>query len=477
MVRPERRPSIKKILHDKIVKKRLKAYISKIFRGAETSNRTRLNLSNCRQQLALLGLSDVLVEIEQKQKRMKEMKNQKEEEIRKKWQEQKSKLKEEEERHKRVEDAFRKLKEEQNRRKKLLLDKQKRAGRKEAAYRKRTPLSARRQQDRLLEAKKRREALLNNKANINKERQLRLKRAEELRRKRASERKRVAELDQWGRKKPARYGGKKKSVMAEEKLKAKKLAKEDIEDDIEDQQNDLMQLQRAREELEKHLGQGNKPEGLVIPSKPTVAESMSPKERVLFQKEQRKKAEDAKKRAALLAQQQQLVKERLMAENREKAQYQQAPSAESDEDVEEVDDAELEENDKYVQEIEKLVQEQGDRVMQMRKTLQQTLANIVLHEDDDEEENTEKDGEGEAENDLENKGLHNQTANICIQYDSSDSSEDEGNVPVILNSKDRVSNLRQQCIAELGEKAFREAYLFLKKLKTDPVMTQKGRKW
>uniref|UniRef100_A0A7S3YXB3 non-specific serine/threonine protein kinase n=1 Tax=Lotharella globosa TaxID=91324 RepID=A0A7S3YXB3_9EUKA len=311
-IEPRRRPSIKKILNERIVQKRLKLYISKVFRQGVDNPRKTQALTNARTQLNALGMSKLLEEIETAQKQKAEKKA--EGKMEKRWKEQEKALQKEEIAHRRMEEALRKYKEQQQRLKRRLLEQKNRASRRNDSEKRRSTPAERRQQKRLEEANKRRKALREKKARLEKERAARLKKEDEQRRKREADRKKVRELSRWGgaarkaspppkpRRKKSSVSSEKRSVMAEQALKKKRQAELEIEDSMEDNQDDLQELQRAREELERHLQakdsahkhgakHRSRPSRLDKPvsSDKVSLKKMSPKDRVLYEKENRRK--------------------------------------------------------------------------------------------------------------------------------------------------------------------------------------------
>ncbi|GAB5369205.1 hypothetical protein AAMO2058_001385600 [Amorphochlora amoebiformis] len=64
---------------------------------------------------------------------------------------------------------------------------------------------------------------------------------------------------------------------------------------------------------------------------------------------------------------------------------------------------------------------------------------------------------------------------ICLSHDSESSSE-EDEVGPILNGRERLSALRQQCVSELRT-AFKDAYGFVRKLRRSRAASSRGHRW
>ncbi|GAB5369206.1 hypothetical protein AAMO2058_001385700 [Amorphochlora amoebiformis] len=256
-IEPRRRPTIKKILRVKIVEKRLKVYLAKVFQNSETNPRNKRSLQHARDQMKHLGMTKILVEIDQKKrKKVKDM-NAQRKQMEERWKEQNIALEKEEKAHKRMEDALRKYKEQQHRIRHRYKSQRERATNRAKMIKRRSNPAEARQQKRLEEAKKRRQALREQRSRAERER---LKRAEKLRKKREFDRKKVRDLEQWNRNKPTARGKAKRSVVEDQEEKARSNEKEEIADHMEEQESEIALLAKQREEFEKHiLAQDKKP--------------------------------------------------------------------------------------------------------------------------------------------------------------------------------------------------------------------------
>eukprot|EP00471_Norrisiella_sphaerica_P001669 CAMPEP_0184486170 /NCGR_PEP_ID=MMETSP0113_2-20130426/7704_1 /TAXON_ID=91329 /ORGANISM="Norrisiella sphaerica, Strain BC52" /LENGTH=763 /DNA_ID=CAMNT_0026867919 /DNA_START=194 /DNA_END=2485 /DNA_ORIENTATION=+ len=481
-INPTRRPSIKKILKEKIVLRRLKIYLTKVFRESGESQRKKKNLLNCREQLSKLGLKSVLEDIEAKQKKKVAKVNATDVAMQKKWKEQQSALQKEEAAQKRMEEALAKYKEGNQRLKRRLLEKKNRAAKRAESVKRRSTPAEIRQRKKLEDARKRRDLLKEQKARRERDKQ---RREEKLKKEREAERKRIRDLDSWAKRnaglsvpssKRTSSNGSRQTSDSNPSNQRRSVMEEqhNIQDDMEDNQTDLQHLQKAREAIEQALAvkdarRANRPSRLETPKKSSSAVShMSPKDRVLYEKEQRKKAEEAKKRAELLAAQQQLVREKQVAEDRKRALYRHSmsPDATDEDDDEDVDDEDIEQREKLEEELSREVAERNERIFELKRTLGQTRVAMELNEDEEDDETTDQEG-GE---------IHNHTANICVGYVSdSDSSEDEASAPgPISGIRERFSALKKTCIEEMGERGFKEAYEFVKRLNSDPILAKRG---
>eukprot|EP00466_Bigelowiella_natans_P011990 jgi/Bigna1/52279/estExt_Genewise1Plus.C_70002 len=412
-INAKRRPSIKRILKEKIVQKRLKIYLSKVFRETGENKRKKLNLNHCREQLSKLGMEKILQEIEAKQKKTAEKLVSQGEAMQKKWKEHQSQLHEQEEAQNRLEEAFKKYKEENHRMAQRLKERKQRDQRRAKVVKRKSTPAEIRQRKKLEDARRRREALIEHKARREREKQLR---EDRLRGHRDVEKRRQQKQIDQRRNDVRSKGGRKVSVKSTS--------------------GDDSGLSR-----------------------------MTPKERVLHKKKMRLAAEQAEREKALEMARQQLKVENKIAENRAKLQYRHhgSPEHSEHEGDEETDEEMIEEKLKNEAEYEKAILQRREDLMELKRTMGQTHVEVELNVDGDEEDETE-DGE-----------IHNQTASFCLSYDDSDSSEeDSDSAPPQLNMREAVQAERRLCIQDLGEQGFQEGYSFVKRVHTDAKLAHMG---